>query len=116
MSREATNEQSSIHEGTGYDEVFHLGHEPEKGLSWSSERETSTYSPEEEVESCDGEEGEVDEGEDEGDERGEEGKDDGDKSEVDKRIPKVEVQEALGMGIPIHLSSLKYRPSMASCQ
>ena len=28
---------------------------------------------------------------------------------------KVEVQEALGMGIPVHLSSPKCGPSMTSC-
>ena len=74
MSREATSEQSSIREGAGYDEVFQSGHEPEKGLSWLSERETLAHSPGDEVESCDGEE-EV-ESEDKGDEGGEEGEGD----------------------------------------
>ena len=58
------------------------------------------------MESCvvkGGEEEEINEGEDEGDE-GEE--DDGDKGDADKRTSKVEVQKALGMGIPIHLSFL----------
>ena len=81
-----------------------------------SKRETSAHSPDREVESYvgeGGEEEEIDEGEDEGD-KGE--KDDGDEGDANERTSKVEVQEALGMGIPIHLSSLKYRPSMASCQ
>ena len=85
MSREATSEQSSVHEGVDYDEVFQTGHEPEKGLSWSSDRETSTCSPDEEVESCvreGGEEEEIDEGEDEGDEEEEE---EGDAEEEDRR-------------------------------
>ena len=53
----------------------------------SLEREASTHSPNEEVESCDVEEGEVevDEGEDECDERGQEGEDDGDEGEDDGR-------------------------------
>ena len=65
-----------------------LGTEPKEGLSWSSERETSVHSPDEEVESCDGEEGEeeeVDKGKDEGDKEGKEGENDGDEGEVDKR-------------------------------
>ena len=95
MSREATSEQLSICEGAGYSEVFQSSHEPDKGFSWSSEREMSTHSPDEEVESYDGEEGEEEEvdegGEDEGDEGGEEGEDDGDEGEVVREPPKVEV-------------------------
>ena len=91
MSREATSEQLSICEGAGYGEVFQSGHEPDEGFSWSSEREMSTHSPDEEVESYDGEEGEEEEvdegGEDEGDEGGEEGEDDGDEGEVVERTP-----------------------------
>ena len=60
------------------------------------------------MKSCDGEEEEeeVDEGEDKGDKGGEEGEDDGDEDEVKltREPSKVEVQEALGMGIPVHLS------------
>ena len=41
MSRKATSEQLSVHEGAGYDEVFNSGHEPEEGFSWSSKREMS---------------------------------------------------------------------------
>ena len=69
MFREATSEQSLVHQGAGYDEVFQTGHEPEEGLSWSLERKTSAHSPDEEMESCVGErdEEEIDEGEDEGD-------------------------------------------------
>ena len=112
MSKEATSEQSSICKGAGYDEVFQSGHEPEEGLSWLSERETLAHSPKEEVESCDGEEAkedEVDKGEDKGNEVGGEGEDDGDGDEVKlmREPSKVKVQEALGMGIPVHLSFLK---------
>ena len=105
MSREATIEQSSIREAAGYDQVFQIGHEPEEGISWLLKRETSTLSPDEEVESCvvkGGEEEEINEGEDEGDE----------KRMTETRVTltrepsKVEVQKALGMGIPIHLSFL----------
>ena len=48
MSREASSEQSSIRKGAGYDEVFGSSHESES-FSWSSERETSAQSPDEEV-------------------------------------------------------------------
>ena len=105
MSKEATSEQSSVREGAGYDEVFQSGHEPEEGLSWLSERETSAHFAEEEVESCDGEEAEeeeVDKGEDEGNEVGEEGEDDGDEDEVKltREPSKVEVQEVWGRAYP----------------
>ena len=88
MSKEAMSEQSSVREGAGHDEILQSGHKPEEGLSQSLEREASTHSPDEEVESYDveeGEEEEVDEGEDEGDEGGEKGEDDGDEGEVDER-------------------------------
>ena len=71
----------------GYNEFFQIGHEPEEGLSWSSEREISAHSPDEEVESCVGEENEEDEIDvvkDEGDEGGEEGEDDKDEGEADE--------------------------------
>ena len=55
MSREATSEQSLVREGVGYDEVFQSSHEPKEGFSWSSERETSAHSPNDKVESYDGE-------------------------------------------------------------
>ena len=84
MSREATSEQSSIREGAGYDEVFQSDHKPEEGFSWSSKREMSAHSPDEEVESCDEEEEEV-KGEDKGDEGREEGDNDGDEGEVGGR-------------------------------
>ena len=80
MSSDAMREMSSVRERAGYDEVFSSGHEFE-GSSWSSERETSTQSLDEEVESY-GEEGEeeivskegkVKEGEDERDSDGYEG-------------------------------------------
>ena len=82
---EATGEQSSVCEGAGYDEVFLLGHGPKEGLSWSSEREPSVYSPvdekedynREEVKERDGDEDEYDEGEgeNEGELKGEDDKD-----------------------------------------
>ena len=82
---EATGEQSSVCEGSGYDEVFLLGHGPKEGLSWSSEREPSVYSPvdekedynREEVKERDGDEDEYDEGEgeNEGELKGEDDKD-----------------------------------------
>ena len=51
MSREATSEQSSVHNGAGYDKVFPSSHELEKGFSWLSERETSAQPSDEEFES-----------------------------------------------------------------
>ena len=65
----------SVHEGAGYDEVFDSGHKPDDGSSYSSERETSAQSPDEEVgsygeegeEEIVSEEGEVEEGEEERD-------------------------------------------------
>ena len=68
--KEATSEQSLVREGAGYDEVFHLGHKPEEGFSWSLKRETSAHSLDDEGESYDGGEGEEEEGE-EGDKGGE---------------------------------------------
>jgi len=70
MSRKVTSEQSSVCEGEGNNEVFPSGHEPEKGFSWLSERETSAQSSDEEVESYKGEnEGVMSDEEDEGEER-----------------------------------------------
>ena len=104
MFREATSEQSLVREGAGYDEVFQLGHEPKEGFSWSSERETSTYSLDDGVESYggEGEEGR-EEGKDEGDEGEEKGEDDRDEGEIDGDPLKKEVQEAPGMATLIHL-------------
>ena len=48
MSTEATSEQWLVREGADYDEVFGSSHESES-FSWSSERETSAQSPDEEV-------------------------------------------------------------------
>ena len=55
MSREATSEQSLVHDGASYDEVFPSGHEPEEGFSWLSERETLAQPSDEELESYRGE-------------------------------------------------------------
>ena len=76
MSREVTSEQSSFHEGVGYDKVFQSGLELEEGFSWSLKRETSAHSLDDEGESYDGGEGE--------EEEGEEGEDEGDKGGEDK--------------------------------
>ena len=123
MSREAMSEQSSIHEGAGYEEVFQLGHEPEEGLSWLSEREASAHSFDEEVESCDveeGEEEEVDEGEDEGDEGGEKGKDDENEGKVDERTLEGESSRSLGDGhtyqfiLPKMWTINDFKPTMAT--
>ena len=84
MSREATSEQSSVREGAGYDEVFGSSHELESS-SWSSEREMSAQSLNEEVgsyreegeENIVSEEGEVEEEEEEIDSNGD--GDEGDK-------------------------------------
>ena len=50
MSSDVMSEQSSVREGVGYDEVLGSGHESE-GFSWSSERETSAQSSNNDVES-----------------------------------------------------------------
>ena len=85
MSNEVTSDQLSVRDGVGYDEVYGLSHEPQD-FSWSSKRETSAQSSDDDVESYDEEnkeevvnedEEEVEEGEGE---RGSDGDDDdGDK-------------------------------------
>ena len=52
MSSEATSEQLSIRKGEGYNKVFGSGHEPED-FSQSSERETSAWSSDDDIESYD---------------------------------------------------------------
>ena len=90
--REATSEQSSVHEEAGYDEVFQSNHELNEGFSWSSKRETSAHSPDDGVESYGGEgEEEREEGKDEGDEGEEKGEDDRDEGEIDGDPLKKEV-------------------------
>ena len=86
MSREATSEWLSIHEGAGYDEVFDSGHKPDDGSSYSSERETSAQSLDEEIESYDGVDKEkvVNESEGEMDGREEERDSDGDEDKGDE--------------------------------
>ena len=70
MSREVTSEQLLVRDGVGYDEVFPSSHKLEEGFSLSLERETSTQSFDEEVESYKGEdEGVMSDEEDEGEER-----------------------------------------------
>ena len=81
-----------------------------------SEKETSTHSPDEEVESCvgeGGEEKEMDEGEDEGDDGKE---DDEDKGDANERTLEAGSSEALGMGMPFHLSFQKCGPLTISYQ
>ena len=84
MSSDMTSEQSSVHDGVSYDEVFGSSHES-KGFSRSSKRETSAQSPNEEVSSY-GEEGEEEIVSEEGEvEKGEEERDsDGDGDEGDE--------------------------------
>ena len=51
--KEATSEQSSlVREGAGYDEVYLLGHGLDKGFSWSSKKEPSIHSLNDEEGSC----------------------------------------------------------------
>ena len=56
---------------------------------------------------------EMDEGEDEGDDGKEDDKDEGDANE---RTLEAGSSEALGMGMPVHLSFQKCGPLMISCQ
>ena len=59
--REAISEQSSsIREG--YDEIYPLGHEPKEDVTWSPERDPSTYSFVKKEEECE----ESEKGEEEG--------------------------------------------------
>ena len=83
MSKGAISEQSSIHEGAGYDEVYQIGHEPEEGHSWLSERETSTRCPDE-----DGEDYIREEDEEERDK----GEVEGDEDDTDDRAPNMDHQ------------------------
>ena len=109
-------EKSSVREAASYDQVFQTGHEPEEGTSWPSKRETTTLSPDEEVESCvieGGEEEEINEGEDEGDE-GEE--DDGVKGDANKRTLEGGSLESLGDGHTHPFILPKCGPSMISCR
>ena len=102
MSREVTSEQSSFHEGVGYDKVFQSGLELEEGFSWSLEREMSAHSPDDEVESYDGGEGEEEEREDcedEGDE-GEEDEKNGREDDEDKGEGDGRASEGRGSGSP----------------
>ena len=90
--REVMSEQSLVREGAGYDKVFSSGHELEKGFSWSTERELSAHSLDDDGEIYDGEEVEgVEGGEDkcgEGEEDEEyKGEDDGDEGEGDETNP-----------------------------
>ena len=94
MSREVTSEQLSGRERVGYDEVFPLGHEPEEGFCWSSERETLAQSSNEEVESRGGEDDVVSGAEDE-DDKGEGGRE----NDEDENIGEEEVLES-NLGSP----------------
>ena len=82
MSSDASCEESSVHEGAGYDEAFGSGDEPED-FSPSSEREMSARSPNGDEIYTEGVKDEVEEG------RGEDGSDeddinvDGDDSDKD---------------------------------
>ena len=89
MSREVTSKQLSVRERVGYDEVFLLGHEPEEGFCWSSERVTLAQSSNVEVESRGGEDEVVSEGEDK-DDKGEGGRE----SDEDENIGEEEVLES----------------------
>ena len=73
MSREAMSEQSLVHDGAGYDEVFPSGYKPKEGFPQSSEREASAQPSDEELESYRGEdEGVISSEEDKGVMRNEE--------------------------------------------
>ena len=87
MSKEATSEQSSVHEEASYDKVFPSGHEPEEGFSWSLERETSAQPSDEEIENY-GEDKVVSEGEgmDDKEEREESDRDENVVSEEERRV------------------------------
>ena len=109
MSRETISEQSLVCEGASYDEVFQSDHEPDEGLSWSSEKEASTHFPNKEVGSYDvgeGGEEEVDKGEDESDEGGEEGEGDGDEGNADERTVEVGSSRSPGHTCPFILPSI----------
>ena len=83
MSSDEKSEQSSVHDGAGYDEVFGSGDESEDFLR-SSERETSAQSPDED-ESYTGESEEVvNEGEDEVEEGERKNGSDGDEDKGDE--------------------------------
>ena len=84
MSSDETSEQSSIRDGAGYDKVFGSG-DKSKGFSHSSERETSTQSPDDDVKSYVEENEEiVDEGKDKVEEGERESGSDGDEDDGDE--------------------------------
>ena len=85
MSSVVLSEQSSVHEGAGYDEVFGSGQES-NGFSGLSKRETSAQSPGDDVEDyVEGVEEEVvDEDEGEGESHGDEDEDEGDEESYEE--------------------------------
>ena len=84
MSSDASSEESSIHEGAGYDETFGSGDESED-FSLSSEREMSAQSLDGNFESyAEGSEEVEDEGEDEVEEGEKESGSDGDEDDGDE--------------------------------
>ena len=84
MSSDASCEESSVHEGAGYDEAFGSGDESED-FSLSSERETSAQSLDGNVKSyAEGSEEVEDEGEDEVEEGEKESGSDGDEDDGDE--------------------------------
>ena len=85
MSREATSEQSSVHEEASYNKVFPSGHEPEEGFSWSSERETSAQPSDEEIENYGEDKVSEGEGMDDKEEREESDRDENVVSEEERR-------------------------------
>ena len=94
---EATSEQlSSVREDASYNEVYPSSRGPEKGLTWSLERELSSYSlddeDEEDYEADGGEDGKEVEEEEGGEERGdeEEESDEGSHKESDELIDQMD--------------------------
>ena len=95
--REATSEQSSsVREGIDYKEVYPLGCEPKKDLTWSLTKELSPHSPakgeegykEDKGEKGDeGEEGDDEEGKGDDDEEGE--SDEGSEKDNDRSVDQV---------------------------
>lgn len=87
--RKATNElSSSVHEGAGYNKIYPSGHEPKEDFPRSLERESSTYSLNDDEEN----EEEEDEGDIDGDEY-----DEGDKDAEDEVDEEDEENQSKGV-------------------
>lgn len=115
---EVKSEQSSlVREGVGYDEVYPSRREPNKDVTWSPKRESSTHSPTEE-EDEEYKEDEDEEGEEEGyEEEEEEAYGEGEKEEdeegLDRAVGQVDDNGPRPFILPLIWTVNDFYPSMS---